>query len=205
MPDDAAITRADLRALYGEPSELAAKKAIPRLDRHCRRFIELSPFCVLATADASGAMDCSPRGDAPGFVRVVDDTTLLIPDRVGNNRVDSLTNVAENPEVALIFFIPGVNETLRVNGKAAIVTDPDVLAPLEANRRVPKTALRVAVDETFLHCSKALVRSRLWDEESKVERGVLPPLGRMIAEQVGGIDGDAAEAAVQHSLKTRLY
>lgn len=205
MSDDAIMTRADLRALYGQPSDLAARKAIPQLDRHCRRFIELSPFCVLATADAHGAMDCSPRGDAPGFVRVVDDTTLLIPDRVGNNRVDSLSNVAENPDVALIFFIPGVNETLRVNGKATIVTDPAVLEPLEANRRVPKTALRVTIDETFLHCSKALVRSRLWEEDSKVERNVLPPLGRMIADQVGGIDGEAAEASVQHSLKTRLY
>src|SRR5437763_301080 len=159
----AGMTGDALRALYGTPSAIVQRKTLDRLDEHCRAFIALSPFLVLGTAGTDRTADCSPRGDAPGFVTVVDDKTLLLPDRPGNRRIDSLRNVAENPEVALIFFIPGINETLRINGRAAITTDAALLAPLAVQGKAPQSALRIAVREAFLHCAKALIRSHLWD------------------------------------------
>lgn len=194
-----------LRKLYGQPSELAAKKTLSRLDKHCRRFIELAPFVCLATSDAEGNIDVSPKGDAPGFVEVVNETTVLVPDRMGNNRVDGLRNVLANPHVGMIFFVPGVEETLRVNGRARIVHDEAVLARFAVNGKTPTSVLLVEVEEAFLHCSKALKRSRLWGEDYRVERKCLPPLGKMLADQIEGVDAEEAEARVQHSLKTRLY
>ncbi len=195
-----------LGEIYGRPSRLAAVKCIDRLEKHCRNFIALSPFLCLATADAEGRLDVSPRGDAPGFVEVLDDKRLLIPDRRGNNRVDSLTNIVENPRVGLIFMIPGVEETLRVNGSARIVRDPAVLAPLAAQGKVPRSALEVTVEEVMFQCSKALRRSRLWDDDYRIERSVLPTLGQMITDQVAdGSSAEEAEALVQKSLRTKLY
>ena len=195
-----------LGEIYGRPSRLAAVKCIDRLEKHCRNFIALSPFLCLATADAEGRLDVSPRGDAPGFVEVLDDKRLLIPDRRGNNRVDSLTNIVENPRVGLIFMIPGVEETLRVNGSARIVRDPAVLAPLAAQGKVPRSALEVTVEEVMFQCSKALRRSRLWDDDYRIERSVLPTLGQMITDQVAdGSSAEEAEAMVQKSLRTKLY
>lgn len=195
-----------LGEIYGRPSRLAAVKCIDRLEKHCRNFIALSPFLCLATADAEGRLDVSPRGDAPGFVEVLDDKRLLIPDRRGNNRVDSLTNIVENPRVGLIFMIPGVEETLRVNGAARIVRDPAVLAPLAAQGKVPRSALEVTVEEVMFQCSKALRRSRLWDDDYRIERSVLPTLGQMITDQVAdGSSAEEAEALVQKSLRTKLY
>ena len=195
-----------LGEIYGRPSRLAAVKCIDRLEKHCRNFIALSPFLCLATADAEGRLDVSPRGDAPGFVEVLDDKRLLIPDRRGNNRVDSLTNIVENPRVGLIFMIPVVEETLRVNGAARIVRDPAVLAPLAAQGKVPRSALEVTVEEVMFQCSKALRRSRLWDDDYRIERSVLPTLGQMITDQVAdGSSAEEAEAMVQKSLRTKLY
>ncbi len=195
-----------LGEIYGRPSRLAAVKCIDRLEKHCRNFIALSPFLCLATADAEGRLDVSPRGDAPGFVEVLDDKRLLIPDRRGNNRVDSLTNIVENPRVGLIFMIPGVEETLRVNGSARIVRDPAVLAPLAAQGKVPRSALEVTVEEVMFQCSKALRRSRLWNDDYRIERSVLPTLGQMITDQVAdGSSAEEAEAMVQKSLRTKLY
>ena len=195
-----------LGEIYGRPSRLAAVKCIDRLEKHCRNFIALSPFLCLATADAEGRLDVSPRGDAPGFVEVLDDKRLLIPDRRGNNRVDSLTNIVENPRVGLIFMIPGVEETLRVNGSARIVRDPAVLAPLAAQGKVPRSALEVTVEEVMFQCSKALRRSRLWGDDYRIERSVLPTLGQMITDQVAdGSSAEEAEALVQKSLRTKLY
>ena len=194
-----------LKSIYGEPTELAAKKSIPKLDQHCRRFIELSPFVCVGTTDADGNADVSPKGDAPGFVEVLDETTLLIPDRLGNNRVDSLRNIIENPHVGLLFMIPGVNETLRVNGRARIVGDQEILDRFPVNGKTPRTVIAVDVDEAFLHCSKAFKRSDLWGETNRVERRTLPTLGKMLADQIGGLDPDDAEEHIQHSLKTRLY
>src|SRR4029077_8078289 len=147
---------ASLRSCYPEPSELARRKNLARLDKHCRNFIALSPFLCLGTASDAGT-DVSPRGDAPGFVRVLDDTTLLIPDRPGNNRLDSLGNLLANPNVGLLFLIPGIEETLRVNGSAEITTDARLLADAEVNGKRPKSALIVHVREAFLHCGKAVI------------------------------------------------
>jgi PPOX class probable FMN-dependent enzyme len=194
-----------LREIYGAPNERSLKKELTRFDRHCRNFIGLSPFLVIASSDPSGRCDASPKGDMPGFVRVVDDTTLLIPDRLGNNRVDTLGNLLARPGVGLIFFVPGINETLRVNGRASVTTDPALLEPLAVNGKVPRSGILVAAEEIYFHCGKALIRSDLWNPEKHVARGAFPPLGRIIAEQIGGIDPDEAERQTAESYRTRLY
>jgi len=201
----AGMTGDTLRALYGTPSAIVQRKTLDRLDEHCRAFIALSPFLVLGTAGVDRTADCSPRGDAPGFVTVLDDKTLLLPDRTGNRRIDSLRNVAENPEVALIFFIPGINETLRINGRAAISTDAALLATLAVQGKAPHSALRITVREAFLHCAKALIRSHLWDPAAQVERGALPTLGKMIADQTKMIEAGEADKVIAQSYKTTLY
>ena len=181
-PADAITTEAELRARFAAPGRLAVQKQLDRLDANCRRFIALSPFLCLATSRPDGLADNSPRGDAPGFVQVLDDRTLVVPDRPGNNRLDSQTNIIHNPNVGLLFFIPGVTETLRVNGRATITAEPELLARFEVRGRAPKVAILVAVAEAFLHCSKALIRSRLWEADAQVDRKTLPTLGRMIAD-----------------------
>ena len=206
MTDHLIESAEDLRSLYGEPSELAVKKSLDRLDRHCRRFIELSPFVILASAGADGRVDCSPRGDPAGFVAVLDDRTILLPDRRGNNRTDSLTNVLENPHVGMLFLIPGVNETLRLNGRATLTTDPAHLEPLAVKGRIPRSGLLVEVEEVFLQCTKALVRSRLWAEESRVDRKTaLPSFGTMLADHVGLADGEAIDRKLREKLRETLY
>jgi hypothetical protein len=202
---DATDGGAQLRDLYPEPSELARKKCLSRLDRHCRKFISLSPFLCIGTSRPDGG-DVSPRGDAPGFVRVLDDTTILIPDRPGNNLLDSLSNVTENPNVGILFMIPGIEETLRINGVASVVTDDDALASMEVNGKRPRSALKVEVREAFLHCAKAIRRSRLWDDDYRVDRGTFPTLGRMLTHQMEtDLTPDEAEERVQDSLRNRLY
>ena len=199
-------TAEELRSSYGEPSERATRKSLDRLDRHCRRFIELSPFVVLASAGADGRVDCSPRGDPAGFVAVLDDRTVLLPDRLGNNRVDSLRNVLESPYVGLLFMIPGVNETLRLNGRATLTADRTLLEPLSVKGRAPRSGLVIEVEEVFLQCTKALVRSRLWAEESRVDRkAALPPFGQMLADHVGLPDGEAVEREVQARIRKTMY
>jgi len=198
-------SRDELRAHYGEQSDLVKRKVLTRLDRHCRTFIAASPFLVLASADDSGACDASPKGDAPGFVAVLDDSTLVIPDRPGNKRVDSLGNLLGNPRVGLIFFVPGMNETLRVNGRAEITTDPALLTPLAVKGKHPLSGIVVRVEEAFLHCGKALIRSRLWDPETRIDRTSFPSLGKMVADQIGGLDADEAQAHVEESYRERLY
>jgi PPOX class probable FMN-dependent enzyme len=176
-----------LRNLYVAPKERALKKQLAHLDVHCRRFISLAPFVVLASSDAGGRIDASPRGGDPGFVKVPDDGTLLIPDAPGNNRLDSLENIIATNQVGLLFMIPGVDETLRVNGTAILsdaVRDIDVSAN---ERRRPKLVIRVSVREAYLHCAKALMRSRLWSDESRIDRGLLPTLGQMINDQTGTV------------------
>ena len=197
--------RDDLRARYGEPSDLVKRKGLTRLDVHCRNFIAASPFLVIASAGADGACDASPRGDAPGFVAVLDDTTLLVPDRPGNKRLDTLRNLLDNPQVGLIFFVPGMNETLRVNGRARIVTDDARLAPLSVKGKQPITGLVVEVEEAFLHCAKALIRSRLWDPEIQIDRKSFPTLGKMIADQIDGVDETHAQTLIEESIRKRLY
>jgi PPOX class probable FMN-dependent enzyme len=206
-PDESAACSTDLRGLYGEPSQLARLKQLDRLDKHCRTFIAHAPFLVIASAGADGGLDASPRGDAPGFVTVEDDRSLLVPDRPGNNRIDTLSNLQTNPEVGLLFLIPGIDETLRVNGRAELVTDPTILAAMTAQGKQPKSALRVRVREAFLHCGKALKRARLWSDDHKPATGAIPSLGRMIVEQVNppGVSVEEAERRVDESYRRRMY
>jgi PPOX class probable FMN-dependent enzyme len=194
-----------LRDFYGDIGGLAKQKELTRLDKHCRAFIALSPFLVLATGDAEGRLDASPRGDAPGFVLVLDDTTLLLPDRPGNNRVDSYGNIVANPGVGLIFFVPGIEETLRVNGRARITTDAALLAPAAAQGKVPRAGLLIAVEQAFFHCAKALKRSALWDASRHVERTSFPSLGRIIADQTAMCSTEEAEARIEDGYRNRLY
>lgn len=203
-PREFVASEAELRAIYPPQSELVKRKAMPALDRHGRRFVELAPFACVATFRPDGGADVSPKGDAPGFVAILDDRTLFLPDRPGNNRLDTLSNVLANPAVALIFLIPGVEETFRVQGKGRVVCDPKFLERFAVNGKVPRTGLLVEVEECFLHCSKALKRSRLWGDDYKVERKSLPTLGQMIADQQGG-DAVAFESAIQESIRQRLY
>ncbi|HMR31634.1 MAG TPA: pyridoxamine 5'-phosphate oxidase family protein [Geminicoccaceae bacterium] len=194
-----------LRERWGQPRELAEKKVLRRLDAHCRRFIALSPFLALGTSDAEGRHDVSPRGDRPGFVRVLDDTTLLIPDRPGNRRFDSLDNIARQPRLALLFLLPGVDETLRINGRGRTVDEPELLAPSAVDGKPPLSALLVEIEECFLHCGKALIRSRLWDPDTRIERRSFPSLARMIADQVAGVDERTADEAIEHAYREKLY
>jgi PPOX class probable FMN-dependent enzyme len=194
-----------LRAHFGQVSPMAEKKVMPGIDRHASHFIELSPFLVIATADADGRVDASPRGDPPGFVRVLGANTLLLPDRPGNNRVDSFSNLLSNPGVGLIFFVPGVEETLRVNGTATVTTDPGVLAGSDVNGKTPKTGMLIHVEEVFFHCAKALKRSRLWDPAAQIERSAFPTLGRILADQQKGFEVADVEERIEVSYRERLY
>ena len=194
-----------LRDHYGESSDLVKRKVLPKLDKHCRHFIQESPFLVIATADNNGKTDASPRGDGPGFVAILDDHTLIIPDRPGNRRTDTLSNILTNSHVGLIFFIPGMNETLRVNGTARITTEAAVLAPLAVRGKSPVSAILITIEEAFLHCAKALIRSDLWNPEKHIERASFPSLGHMIADQIEGIDANATEQQIQESITQRLY
>ncbi|MBX2829805.1 MAG: pyridoxamine 5'-phosphate oxidase family protein [Rhodospirillales bacterium] len=176
-------TQDKLRDLYGEPMGLAVAKCLSKLDPHCKHFIELAPFAVISSADAKGDADVSPRGDGPGFIKVIDDNTIVMPDRPGNNRIDTLSNIIENPKVGMLFFVPGVNETLRLNGIAEISTDADLLGLFADTPRAPIAVVKVTVEEVFLHCAKSLMRSKLWDVNAQIERKTLPTLGKMVKDQ----------------------
>lgn len=198
-------TQDELRREYGPVNPLADKKVLPVLDRFCRDFIALSPFLVLASSDGAGRADASPRGDAPGFVAVLDESRLLIPDRIGNKRVDSFGNILASPGVGLVFMVPGIAETLRVNGTGEITRDPALLEPLAAQGKVPNAGLIVRVEEAFFHCGKALIRSKLWDPSRQVERSAFPTLGRIIAEQTEAVAVDVAETTMEEAYRLRLY
>lgn len=192
--DHTLTDEAALRARYRKVSTLAEKKVMPRLDKHARAFIALSPFLCISTAAASGKADVSPRGDPPGFVKVLDDTTLLIPDRSGNNRLDTFSNILANPHVGLIFFVPGMEETLRIDGTAEIVAEHPALQDCAVNGHVPETGILVHVAHAHLHCAKALKRARLWDTDTQIDRKSFPTLGKMITDQIAELEMSADEA-----------
>ena len=195
----------ELEALYDEPYGPSLIKEIDRIHPQYRALIEAAPFVVLATSGPEG-LDCSPRGDPPGFVRVRDEKTLLIPDRRGNNRIDSLRNLVRDPRVALLFLIPGVGETMRVIGRAAISTDPELLRELCAASKTPRCVLVVAVERAFFQCTKAIVRSKLWDPKTQVERASLPTHGKILAEITGGkMGGEAHDRAAPERIKQTIY
>lgn len=201
---------AELRALFGERHPLAVKKQLPRIDSYGRDFIARSPFVCLATQSPEGKADVSPRGDPPGFVKVLDERTLAIPDRPGNNRLDSLTNILANPAVGLLFLVPGFEDTYRVNGRARLTRDPALLAEMEVNGRQPKLAILLEVEEAFLHCAKAFRRSRLWDPASQRDRKEMPSLARMVLDQVNERPADEAamrqiDEDLEESYRKSLY
>ena len=189
----------ELRTVYKPPAPRATQKVLDHLDVHARNFIAFSPLCILSSADAS------PRGDPPGFVQVLDDKTLLLPDRPGNNQVDSLRNIVQNPGVGLLFFVPGMNETLRVKGKAEIVTDAELLEPMKERRRAPLSGLRVTVEEAFLHCGRALIRARIWDPGIQIDRSAYPTYGQVLADQIAGADAKEIDDSEDEANRERLY
>jgi uncharacterized protein len=195
---------AALRALYRDASERALRKQLDKLDAHCRRFVALSPFLVIASTDAKDRVDASPRGGDPGFVKVADDRTLLIPDSPGNNRLDSLQNLLERPGVGLFFMIPGVDETLRVNGTAALRTDEALLELCASERRRPPLVIAVTVEEAYLHCAKALMRSKLWDASAQQARTVLPSMNQMLKDQIGLEGEPESDAAMRERYRRDL-
>jgi PPOX class probable FMN-dependent enzyme len=175
----------ELRRVYPEPKPRALLKQMDRLDVHCRRFVGLAPFLVLATVGKDGRVDASPRGGAPGFVQIVDDVTLQVPDAFGNNRLDSYANIVQTGRCGTLFFVPGMDETLRINGRALLRNEPELLQRFQGERQAPRVVVEIHVEEAYLHCAKALMRSRLWSADSKIERSRFPSMGQMIKDQSG--------------------
>jgi len=195
----------ELEALYGTPVGPSLAKEIDHISEHYRAFIEKAPFVVIATS-GPGGLDCSPRGDPAGFVRVLDRKRVLIPDRRGNNRLDSLRNLVEDPRVSLLFLIPGVNETLRINGRARIIVDAALAASFAINDKMPKILLEVTADRVYFQCAKALVRSRLWATEAQLPRSALPSTGRILEEITNKeIDGAEHDRGYPERLKHTIY
>ena len=202
-----ALSRSEVDAIIGAPGDLVAQKIRPVIDEHFRTFIALSPFLALGTVDAGGDADVSPRGDPPGSVKVVDATTLVLPERPGNKLVDSVSNILETGSVALLFLIPGFQEMLRVNGRGTIINDASLLAGMEVKGKPPLLGIRVAVEEAFIHCSKAVRRSQLWDPDSLVDRGELPSLGQILRDQieVPDLSAEDIDELADNDARTRLY
>jgi PPOX class probable FMN-dependent enzyme len=204
------LTETQLRDRMGHAQGLSVQKSRTTLDRHSRKFISMSPFLVLSTSNADGKADVSPRGDPPGFVHVIDDTTFLIPDRPGNNRLDTMVNIAQNPNVACLFFIPGFEDTLRVAGKASITDDATLLRHCVVNGKQPKVGVVVKVEEAFIHCAKALRRSKLWHDDYKQDRTQMPSIARIVLEQVneGNVsetEAREADVSVEQNYRNEMY
>lgn len=200
-------TEDELRSMMGFPSELVKNKTISTIDYHCRDFISKSPFLVLSTSDKEGYCDVSPRGDLPGFVHVLNENQLVIPERPGNKRMDSMRNILSNPRVGLIFFIPGLGETLRVNGQATLIKDPEILESMSVKGKSPLVGIAVEVEECFIHCAKAFIRSGLWDPSSWREKELLPSVASIISDHVNlpNTTAKTVEEGLKESYKERLY
>jgi PPOX class probable FMN-dependent enzyme len=192
-----------LRQLYGPARERSLKKEIPALDAHAVQFIGLSPFVVLASSDAHGHMDASPRGGDPGFVKVLNEQTLLLPDAPGNNRLDTLENIIASGRLGTLFMVPGFDETLRVNGSAVLSTDPADLALCADERRTPTLVIRLTVESVYLHCAKAFMRSKLWDASHHTDRAQLPSMAEMMRDQIRAFKGEDIEAETQAQMLER--
>jgi uncharacterized protein len=198
------LASSDLAAIYPKPTPRVIAKARPSIDAHAQKFIAMSPFCVLATSGADGSVDASPRGGNPGFVHVERPNCLLMPDRSGNNRIDSFRNIVEGSGfVQLIFFVPGIDETLRVGGKGAVTTDADLLASMVEFGKPPRAVLRIDVREAYFHCGKALMRSRLWSPETRVERASFPSISEVIHDQTA-LGEPESQNVVEARYKTQL-
>jgi uncharacterized protein len=194
-----------LQSLYGERMPASVIKEIDHINAHYRALIEAAPFVAIATCGPEG-LDCSPKGDPAGFIRILYDKTLAIPDRPGNNRIEGFRNIVRDPRIALLFLIPGVGETLRVNGRASISVDPDLMASFAINGKLPRCVLIVHVESAYFHCSKAIVRSKLWDEATKIDRKSLPSTGSIVAElSKGKLGGEAYDREMPERIKAQLY
>ena len=206
IPNDISLItdEAALRALHHTPLSRATDKVLASLDKHCRAVIERAPFCVIATQGPGGA-DVSPRGDPPGFVQTLDDRTLLLPDRVGNNRLDGMVNLLTNPRIGILFLVPGMNETLRINGTARITDDARLLEACAVQGKTPKIGLLIAVEEAFLHCGKALIRSGLWNAEAQIDRSELPTYAEMLRDHVEGLTDEENERQSKIMADRGLY
>jgi PPOX class probable FMN-dependent enzyme len=197
------FSASDLATIYPAPSARVIAKARPAIDVHARKFIGLSPFCVLATSGSDGSVDASPRGGNPGFVSVAGPNELLMPDRSGNNRIDSFRNIVQGSGfVQLIFFVPGIDETLRVGGRGKLSADPELLASMVEFGKPPRAALRIDVSEVYFHCGKALMRSKLWGGD-RVERSVMPSIGEVIHDQTG-LGERESQDVIYERYKTQL-
>ena len=204
--DDHLLTTVEqLEAHYGHARGPAVIKEIDHISDSYRKLIEAAPFVAIATSGPEG-LDCSPKGDPAGFVHVLNEKLLAIPDRPGNNRIDGFRNIVRDPRIALLFLIPGVGETMRVNGRATISIDPDLLQRFPVNGKLPRSVMLVEVETAFVHCSKAIVRSKLWDDATKIDRKSVPSLGTLIAElSRGEVDGEAFDRAAPERIKAQLY
>lgn len=199
-----------LRSLFPTTHDLAIQKCVTTLDPHARDFIQRAPFVCIGTQNADGKADVSPRGDPAGFVEILDDQTLAIPDRPGNNRLDTLANITTNPSVGLLFIVPGFDDTLRINGQASLTTDPNILNRMQVNDRIPKLAIVIQIDTIFLHCAKAFRRSKLWDPDHFQDRSEMPSLVKIILDQTTGAPKDPDEIQqlddhLEESYRTTLY
>ncbi|CAN5602572.1 pyridoxamine 5'-phosphate oxidase family protein [soil metagenome] len=196
---------AELEAIYGEANPRSLVKEITFLNEPYRAFVEAAPFVIMATSGAEG-LDCSPKGDAPGFVRVIDEHTLALPDRLGNNRIDNLRNLIVDPRISLLFLIPGVGETLRVNGTAQISADPALLESFTVQGKQPRTVILITIQAVYFHCPKAFVRSKLWDPATQISRSELPSAGEILqCITEGAMDGAQYDREYPERLKATLY
>ena len=203
--DHLVTTMEQLEALYGEKNPNSITKEIDHINNGYRKLIEAAPFVAVATSGPEG-LDCSPKGDPAGFVHILDDKTIAIPDRPGNNRLDGFRNIVRDPRVALLFLIPGVGETLRINGCADISIDPELMQNFTVNGKLPRCVMIVHIESIYFHCSKAIVRSKLWDEATKIDRKSLPSTGAIVAELSGGkVGGDEYDRAAPERIKAQLY
>lgn len=206
VPEDVSLitTEAELRKSYPAPMSRATGKILDRLDKHCCAILERSPFCVISTQGPDGA-DISPRGDPPGFIRILDEHTLLLPDRIGNNRLDAFANLLTNPRIGMLILVPGMGETLRINGTAKITNDKRLLEDSSVEDRVPKVGLIIRVEEAFLHCPKALIRSGLWDASRHIDRASLPSYAAMLLDHVKGLTSKENDRQSEVMAKRGLY
>ncbi|UYV36894.1 pyridoxamine 5'-phosphate oxidase family protein [Rhodobacteraceae bacterium D3-12] len=196
----------ELRQIYGEPGERAVKKQLNYIDAHSARFLSLSPFALIASQDLDGNGDVTPKGDAPGFVRMLDKHTLALPDRPGNNRLDSWQNLLANPAVGMLFMIPGMDETLRINGTAKLTADPELCEELGMNGRPARAVMVVKVHEVYMHCAKAFIRSKLWHPTSWPDRGEMPTLGEILHDQVASHEAaESIDQTLEQAYRDRLW
>ncbi|MEQ8733819.1 MAG: pyridoxamine 5'-phosphate oxidase family protein [Rhodospirillaceae bacterium] len=204
MPAYTITNRDELRSIYKQPGEGAVKKVLSHLDPHSIAFIARSPFCVLSTSDHSGRLDASPKGGDPGFLKVRDASTVLLPDWPGNNRLDSFENIIDNPHVGLMLMIPGMDETLRLNGTAVLSTDPALRQELSINGKLPLSVLVITVEEVYIHCARAMWRADLWNADKHMARSDFPSMGQILADQVAGYDAAAVDKLIADN-RNNLY